>query len=149
MLTCYWARHRSMKSIAHAERLRDGRGRHLPSEWGHHAILLNKKDVGIKGTLLAWCEDDDHFFPATRSARVAGANVTTGTRSGTVTVLLPPLYDRLTVRPLVAVTTVSTLAFVIVLLLPKSLAKWPSLEPRAASGNTNTALSSSPKLVSS
>ena len=31
------------------------------------------------------------FLPATRSARVAGAKVTTGALSGTVTTLLPPL----------------------------------------------------------
>src|SRR6476661_4710393 len=33
------------------------------------------------------------FFPAVRSERSAGMNATTGTFAGTVTVLLPPLYE--------------------------------------------------------
>ena len=50
--------------------------------------------------------DDEHLL-ARRSGRVraAGAKVTTGTFSGTVTELLPPLYDSFRSRPLVPCTT--------------------------------------------
>ena len=55
------------------------------------------------------------LFPTTRSARVAGAGVTMGTPSGTVTSLLPPLNDKFKIRPSTPVATVSTFALVIML----------------------------------
>ncbi len=41
------------------------------------------------------------FLPAVRSVRAAGVKVTMGTLGGTVTSLLPPLYDSFRFRPLV------------------------------------------------
>ena len=49
-----------------------------------------------------------------------GTAATTGTFGGTVTTLLPPLYDSFRSRPLVPSATWSTFAFVIELLGPRS-----------------------------
>ena len=48
---------------------------------------------------LAGAATTNTFLPAIRSARVAGASVTTGTLAGTVIELLPPLYESFRSRP--------------------------------------------------
>lgn len=79
----------------------------------HDSILLDHHALRHKPALL---RRTNTFLPDIRSPRVAGAKVTTGT----VTVLLPPLYESLRSRPLAPSTTASTFAFVIVLFGPRS-----------------------------